>query len=145
MRTFSLLGFASFVTEGLIRTEEVRHAALKKAARLVEKEAKEVIGTYKYDWPPLAASTLAKKGADTPLLETGELRDSISHEVEDHRALIGSTDKVAVYQEFGTSRIPPRSFLGESLKRKTEEVLKAIGRHYHAHLSGAKPTDLIED
>ena len=50
---------------------------------IVEQKAKEVIGTYEYGWPPLAESTLANKTTgDSPLLETGALRDSIQHRAE---------------------------------------------------------------
>src|ERR1700723_1050701 len=100
-QTFSILGFASFLT-ALQKTEVVRHHALEKAAVIVEDEAKRVIGTYDYHWPPLAESTLRKKADDTPLLESGKLRDSISHTVESHRALIGTEEKSGLYAELGT-------------------------------------------
>jgi phage gpG-like protein len=141
-QTFSLTGFAAFVVT-LAETEHVKEHALKKAARIVENEAKRVIGTYDYGWPPLAESTLKKKAADTPLLETGELQKSIGSQVDHDRALIGSDDKVAVWQELGTKTIPPRPFLMGALVHKTKEVLEVIGRHYEAHLTGAK-TDAIE-
>jgi hypothetical protein len=44
-----------------------------------------------------------------PLLRTGEMRDSIEYVVA-----VGSDLDVAVYQELGTSRIPPRSFLASA-------------------------------
>jgi hypothetical protein len=55
---------------------------VEKACRMIEKEAKAAIGTYRYDWEPLKPETVARKArGDTPLLETGELRDSIEHVV----------------------------------------------------------------
>jgi hypothetical protein len=57
-----------------------QEVCVEKACRMVEKEAKTAIGTYRYDWPRLEPETVARKAkGDTPLLETGELRDSIQH------------------------------------------------------------------
>jgi hypothetical protein len=39
-------------------TEEV---CVEKACRMVEKEAKTAIGTYRFDWPPLQPETVARK------------------------------------------------------------------------------------
>ena len=52
-----------------------------------------------------------------PLLRTGEMRDSIGHQVDPVQLelVVGATDRTAVYQEIGTSRIPPRSFLGRAM------------------------------
>ena len=56
-------------------TEEV---CVEKACRMVEKEAKAAIGTYRFDWPALQPETIARKTTgDSPLLETGELQASI--------------------------------------------------------------------
>jgi phage gpG-like protein len=94
---------------------------------IVEKGSKEAIGTYEFGWPPLAESTLEKKAADTPLLETGAMRDSIRHEVEGDTARIGSDLDYALYQEVGTSRIPPRSFLMQSAVHHRDEIVQEIG------------------
>ncbi len=104
---------------------------------LVEAQAREVIGTYNYGWPELAASTQADRvaqgyPADEPLLRTGELAASISHKVEDVgpvvQGLVYSDDIVALWQEMGTSRgIPPRSFLMGSLVRAIPEMERIYG------------------
>jgi hypothetical protein len=96
-----------------------------------EEKAKEAIGTYVFGWPQLAESTLARKSADTPLLETGAMRDSISHRAElspeGAEGVVYSDDKTALYQELGTSRgIPPRSFLYQSLLRCDPEIEAAF-------------------
>jgi hypothetical protein len=57
--------------------EELGPAIIRKACAMVCTEAKRVIGTYDYDWPQLSPETLARKFFNTPLLETGEMRDSI--------------------------------------------------------------------
>lgn len=100
---------------------------LEEAARVVETEAKRVIGTYDYNWPPLAELTLKRKAADTPLLETGAMRNSISHVVEGKSAFVGSNSEIALFQELGTVRIPPRSFLLQAALHKEHEIREAIG------------------
>ena len=136
MREFSLAGFVAFLPSLALEVEHANHSALEKAAQIVEEEAKRVIGTYDYNWPPLAESTLKNKAADTPLLETGEMRDSIEH-VSDHKeAQIGSNNDKAVWQELGTRTIPPRSFLAGALQHKAEEVVDIIGRDITKALAG---------
>lgn len=135
MTDFNLTGFAAFL--GTVAAEMHHHEAkaLEAAAVIVETEAKAVIGTYRYGWPPLAESTLKKKGADTPLLETGAMRDSIQHIVlGHHEAHVGSDDQNAVYQELGTKTIPPRSFLMGAAMHKEHEVVEVIGRTVSARL-----------
>jgi phage gpG-like protein len=104
------------------------HDGLEEAAKIVEAESKRVIGTYDYGWPPLAESTLKRKAADTPLLETGELRDSITHSMEGKSAFVGSNSQIAVWQELGTTRIPPRSFLLQAALHKEREICEAVGK-----------------
>lgn len=141
MREFSLLGFAAF-TAGMVATvEHAKHHALEEAAKIVETEAKRVIGTYDYGWTPLAASTLAKKAADTPLLETGEMRDSIEHTIDGDTAYVGSNNDKAVWQELGTvgpHPIPPRSFLVGAAQHKAHEIVKETGHKVVAALKGSK-------
>jgi phage gpG-like protein len=139
MKTFTLTGFASFLATLPLEIKHADHQALEKAARIVEAEAQRVIGTYDYGWLPLAPSTLAKKAADTPLLETGQMRDSIEHVSTDKEACIGSNSDKALWQELGTKKIPPRSFLQGALHAKTDEVVKVIGRQIHGALIGEVP------
>jgi phage gpG-like protein len=94
-----------------LELEVVGHAAIAAACQMIADEAKRVIGTYDYGWPSLAPSTLAKKSADTPLLETGKMRASIEWNASGNTGAVGSNSDVAVFQELGTSRIPPRPFL----------------------------------
>jgi HK97 gp10 family phage protein len=127
MTEFSLTGLATFLTEAMVEMDHAKHEALEKAAKIVEDGSKKAIGTYEFGWPPLAESTLEKKAADTPLLETGAMRDSIRHEVEGDTARIGSDLDYALYQEVGTSRIPPRSFLMQSAVHHRDEIVQEIG------------------
>ena len=120
----------------------VQHEILEDACKIVEEEAKRVIGTYDYQWTPLAESTKrdrVSKGfpADEPLLRTGELRDSISHEVVSHdTAYVGSPSKIALYQELGTKTIPPRSFLGGAARAKEEEIHELGAKGLHKAITG---------
>lgn len=122
--------FANFlITE--IDIELTQHVALEKACQMVEDSAKDAIGNYIFDWPHLQPATIARKAqGDTPLLETGELRDSISHVVYPEHGYgdVGSNDPVAKYQELGTSRIPPRSFLGSAARAREHEIVEMIGK-----------------
>jgi hypothetical protein len=143
-------------------TEEV---VIERACKMVEKEAKRVIGTYDYGWTPLAESTKADRVAhgfpeDEPLLRTGELRDSIGHvsgrEGGVATGYVGTNDPVAKYQELGTSRIPSRSFLGEAAMHKEAAIHRMAGRAvigtfhagelYHAlHLAKESIEKLVDE
>lgn len=116
------------------------HEALEQAAIIVEKEAKRVIGTYDYDWPALKPETVARKTTgDAPLLETGEMRDSIEHRVGEGEAFVGTNNKKAIYHELGTKTIPPRSFLAGAGMHKKEEIHELTGRVMAAAISLNKP------
>src|ERR1700730_9906020 len=93
-----------------------QEVCVEKACRMVEKEAKTAIGTYRFNWPPLEPETVARKAkGDTPLLETGELRDSIEHVVVREGAevvgYVGTNNPIAKYHELGTRTIPRAPFL----------------------------------
>ncbi|KAA0686006.1 hypothetical protein DTW90_34535 [Neorhizobium sp. P12A] len=143
---FTLDSMAAFLTEMAVHMPMAEHNALAAAAQVVETEAKAEIGHYQgaagpfAAWAPLKPETIAQKAnGDTPLLETGEMRDSIGTVIQEHEAYVGSDDDKAVWQELGTSRgIPPRSFLGGAAARKSGEVRDIIGREMHAALVKAE-------
>lgn len=124
-------GAAFFTGLGLL-LEHRNHEALQESAELIRDEAKRVIGTYDYGWPPLADKTVERKGADTPLLETGEMRDSIECAVHGHVAIVGTDDPKAKFHELGTVHVPPRSFLRGAAMAKEHEVKEICG-HKLAH------------
>jgi hypothetical protein len=103
---------------------------LDKVGELAETMAVHYIGTYQTGWPHLAESTLAKKSADTPLLETGEMRDSITRELDplELAVTVGSKSKIALWQEMGTSRIPPRPFLSLAMHRSLPFAQETFGK-----------------
>jgi hypothetical protein len=142
--------FAAFETNLHLAGE----ALLFDWAATVQKRAKELIGSYKNPaWPQLAESTQADRErqgfpADEPLLRTGELRDSIGAFVEMHgaggRAVVGSNDPVAEWQELGTSRIPPRSFLLAAALDSEKEIARMARKYVHmAWVSAGRDNELL--
>lgn len=112
--------------------EGPKRSAMEKACVILEDSAKEAIGTYEFGWPPLGEAAIAKHG-DTPLLDTGALKGSITHEVESGElAYVGTDVEYAKYQEFGTSKIPPRPFLGGALAAKGQEAADCFAAEVHA-------------
>jgi hypothetical protein len=151
MPTNGIWGLAEFA----LHLKEIEHD-MKEASRLIVRqacvmvatEAKRVIGTYDYGWPQLAPSTLEKKSANTPLLETGEMRASIewstSHDgMEGH---VGSNNDKAVWQELGTAKIPPRSFLAGALHHEAPAIVKMAGKVARATIApgGLHGSELME-
>lgn len=122
----NLLGLA-VAFAGIAKELHNHSEGLEKAAQLVETEAKSAIGSYRYNWPPLGPTAVAKHG-DTPLLDTGALRESIEHVVEGNSAFIGTNSEIAFWQTHGTSRgIPPRPFMMPAAIAKEHEIVEAIG------------------
>lgn len=139
MREFeSVALFAEHLLTLEVAIAATTHRALEKAARIVEKDAKGQIGSYQeaagpfQDWAELAESTKedrVRKGytENDPLLRDGKLRDSITHEVEVHEAVIGSKSDIAAYQEFGTPTIPPRPFMGPAVFKNKGKIQRILG------------------
>lgn len=146
--------FGAFAAHLLVRkaaTVEMLHLGLKHIAHSIEKTAKEELGVYQPEvgpfpaWPELAESTKDDRVAqgypeNEPLLREGTLRDSISHEVKGLEAAIGSTSDIAVYQELGTEKIPPRPFLGPAAFRNKDTIIKTTAIAAVAGISGGSPT-----
>lgn len=125
----------------------MEHAALEKAARAVEKRAKEKIGEYQEQigpfiaWPELAESTKEERlklgyTENDPGLRSGEMRDSIEHQVHAPEAHVGSNDDKLVWFELGTSKQPPRSVIGGAAVEKSDEIMKIVGETATAWLVG---------
>jgi phage gpG-like protein len=124
-----------------------QEAAVEKACQMVEKWAKKAIGQYLpgYNWAQLKEATQEERvrlgySANEPLLRTGELRDSIGHFVEREGAevigYVGTNDPVAKYHEYGTSRMPPRSFLGASMMAQERAIVEMTGHLFAAAMQG---------
>lgn len=133
------------------------HRGLTVGAEMVQREAKSIIGQEEVSqagpfqaWAPLAPSTVEEKtalgytgriSATDPLYRTGELRASITHKVEGHTAVVGSDDPVAEYQEFGTARIPPRSFLGRAAFVESAAIVNQLGTRVAWAIRGLRRND----
>lgn len=146
----SLADFGAFTALALpvALLSEMRHG-MAKSAQLIETAAKREIGEYQPAagafpaWAELAESTKADRVAkgfseDEPLLRTGDLRDSIKHEVSEFEAVIGSESDIAAYQEFGTDKIPPRPFMGPALFNNSERIAKILGAAVAIGVSGGQ-------
>jgi phage gpG-like protein len=139
-QVFTHEGFAEFLTHCAEKGKQ-NHPGLELCAQIVEQTAKAEFGEYQLAagdfpaWAPLVESTLEQKEKlgyappDNPLLREGELRDSISHEVEDNTATIGSDNAIMVYHEFGTSKMAMRPVLGPALFRNLE-IIEAVLGHF---------------
>lgn len=114
------------------------HKALDAACRVIERDAKRQIGHYQDEvggfpaWAELADSTEEEKARlgfplGAPLLRTGELRDSIEHEVSGLEGVVGSKSDIAAYQEFGTATIPARPFIGSAAFKSRAAVERILG------------------
>lgn len=145
-RSFTLDEFAHFFTAEIAahRVKEANAVALETVAKMIEAEAKRAIGTYLFDWPQLSEATQAdreRKGfaPNEPLLRTGEMRDSISHQIIEPGKLaeVGSTSDVALYQEMGTSTIPPRPFLLPSVLYLEGPIKKVVSEIIGSAIAGA--------
>lgn len=146
MRAFptiqNFVGFLGHVAAGISKAE---HRGLDKAGALIEAEARKKIGLENEGWAPLAPSTIERKtaaghvgriSATDPLFATGELRASLSHEVKDRAVYIGTPDHVGVYQEIGTSRIPPRPFLSAAAHEHGAQAAKLAGHEVALAVAG---------
>ncbi|WP_298291426.1 hypothetical protein [Thiomonas sp.] len=143
MRTYQSFGaLARALTRASEALPAAYTAAMATGAQIVAEDARERIGSYQDGWPHLAPSTVAEKtrlgyagvpleggdGGDNPLLRTGEMRDSIKTEATPRGFIVGSTDPVLGYQEFGTRTIPPRPVLGPALQHSLPAVGAVIGK-----------------
>jgi hypothetical protein len=126
MKTLTVQQFINHLERAVTRAPVVAAVALTETMEAVAVEAKAYIGHEMPGWPALAPSTVAEKerlgytghlSPTDPLLRTGEMRESISAEVDavTLTGVVGSTDPVAVFQELGTPHIPPRPFLSTAM------------------------------
>lgn len=131
-------------------------AAVATSAVKVQSSAKSKFGTYQPGvggfpaWAPLAESTIQAKeragGGEDPLIghyvhksggrAGGQLRGSILVQIGVMEATVGTNDKVGAYQEFGTSRIPPRPFLRPALYQNQGEIMTAFRKALLDTLNG---------
>ncbi|KAF1004376.1 MAG: hypothetical protein GAK28_04083 [Luteibacter sp.] len=153
MKSFDSLGDMAAHLLTMATAEAVAlHHGLEAAAEQVELTAKGEIGTYQDaigpfpGWAPLADSTEDQKArmgypAESPLLATGDMQKSITHEVQGLEAVIGTPDEKALYHELGTPRMPPRPVFGPALMHNRDRVERLIGEAAVAGILGGELTD----
>jgi HK97 gp10 family phage protein len=125
----NLLELGLVLTGVKAELEHSGHKILEQSCVLLEDSAKGAIGTYEFNWPPLKPETIARKmTGDSPLLETGALRDSITHNVDPSgkEAAVGTDLDYAKYLEFGTSKMPARPFLGGALIANEHKIGETV-------------------
>jgi hypothetical protein len=132
-RMFANIGeFTRFISAVAIAAgDDGKKEALEVMAKAITAKAKSVLGTHEYsEWPPLQPETIARKATgDSPLLETGEMRDSIGYKIirPGELAEVGSDSDVAVYMELGTQTVPARSFLALTGAKHGEAAAELAG------------------
>jgi HK97 gp10 family phage protein len=148
MKEFTSLGqFARHLATLEVAVALELRRGLDEVATAVRDKAKDEIGSYQAAigpfpaWAQLAESTVEDRVAkgyspDQPLLRSGEMRDSIGKDVSGIEATIGSTSQVAVYQELGTDKIPPRPFLGPAVLHNEALIKRILGKAFIAGLLG---------
>ena len=149
MPDMSLTQFIGHLAAFHVRQQVIMYEAMDRAAALVQREARREIGAYQNGggpfvaWAELADRTKADRVAqgfteNDPGLRTGEMRESIGRQVAHNgmQAAIGSNDDKAVWFELGTSRQPPRSFLGLAAFREERRIAEIQGRAMATTLVG---------
>lgn len=111
---------------------ELEHAPqriVETGSQVILVAARSMPGRYEKGWPRLKPETIARKArGDSPLLETGSLRDSFERSVGHHEAWIGSNNQKAIWMELGTSRgVPPRPIWG-TIEQKAGPAMRRIAR-----------------
>jgi hypothetical protein len=135
-QVFSILGFVAKLKAIDADMKITSEAIVARACQLVAEEARRVIGEGYADWPALQPETLARKIGPGPLLETGDLRDSIGWTSHGLTGEVGSNSDKAVWHELGTSRIPPRSFLAGAAQHMGPEIEKMAARAVRSVIAG---------
>ncbi len=141
---FDLAGFAAHL---LTIEKDIKHAqenTVMRGAALIQKRAQSAMGNPKngFGWPPLAESTIAqKRNGNTPLVETGSLKGSIEisgpyHEPGAVSAYVGTNHPLAAIHEFGTAKIPPRSFIGAATASAEAQIHKIAQREVAKAFAG---------
>jgi phage gpG-like protein len=133
---YSVLGFVAKLKTLELEMNVLGPAIIAHACELVAAEAKRVLGTEGYDWPALSPATLAHKMQSGMLLETGAMRASIEWNSSGNEGHVGSNSDIAVYQELGTARIPPRPFLSGAANAMEEKIHKMAAKAVMAVMLG---------
>lgn len=146
---FSVAEFAKKLLQVLHILPSAEHEALEKACKIILEEIKTMPGEYQSGagsfagWADLSEKTIRDKirggwPTPSPLLRSGDLRDSYGYKVGKGEAWVGSNSKIAVWQELGTAKgIPPRSLVGIATARHEKEIVELVGKEMFEAMTGA--------
>jgi hypothetical protein len=143
----SLAEFEAELERAVARVVPALEIGLDKVGTLAVTLAHHYPGEYQPGWAPLAESTLkdkADKGfpVPSPLLRTGEMAESYKKELElaELAVVVGSPEKKALWQEMGTSRIPPRPVVSLALANSLPYAADVFGEIAVGLLTGKRIT-----
>lgn len=148
MKEFNSFGrFGAHLAKLALIGEEVSHHITEEGAKIIEKDAKARLGEYQgyagpfNAWAELADSTKADRVAkgfpeNEPELRIGEMRDSIEISAKGNEAAVGSASEIAMYQELGTEKMPPRPSLGPAAFESKRPIGEMGARTLAAWISG---------
>jgi hypothetical protein len=141
----SLKQFEAQLAASLSRVVPSIEIGLDKVGTLALTLAGHYPGTYQPGWAPLAESTLkdkADKGfpVPSPLKRTGEMAESYKKELElaELAVVVGSPEEKALWQEMGTSRIPPRPVVATAMSNSLPYAADVFGEIAVGLLTGKK-------
>lgn len=141
----SLAEFEAELEAAITAVVPAIEVGLDKVGMLAETLAHHYPGHYQPGWAPLAESTLEDKASKgfpvpSPLLRTGEMAESYKRELEptELAVVVGSEEQNALWQEMGTSRIPPRPVLAPAMASSLPYAHDVFGEIAVALLTGKK-------
>lgn len=141
----NLLAFTEHLAKIEVSLHLAVHSALGKSLVMLQNDMKAQIGEYQeavgpyVEWAPLAETTLygwhghpgkvdlGYAPPDNPLLRDGDLRNSFTHEQNGDEGIVGSTDPIMTYHEFGTVKMPARPVVGPALFKHRKTIEDILG------------------
>lgn len=141
------------------RTPQLITKALEEVAKRIGEDAKkkvqEKFGTYQDGWPELSPATIADKIAQgwpvpSPLLRTGEMKDSIDFKVDvkpwDVIVTLFSDSEIIGFHELGTSKMPPRPAMAHIFDENKELYSRWVNEALaNACVPGSKTFNFVGD
>lgn len=129
--------YAKFLRDSEARAPGAIERVVTTVALACVEEAKDLIGHLQPGWEPLAPSTIAQKDRlgfrppdYEPLLRDGTMRDSIVGgnmgmiAANVYCGIVASPSKIALWQEMGTAKIPPRPFISKAVHEVAPAMLE---------------------
>jgi len=142
----SLQAFSRHMATLTIEERAIDTLARAGVATVLTRKVKEKIGDPARLLPPLAASTIAKKGNDLPLVDTGALKESITwRHMSPRRTVVGSTEDKAIWHELGPvhGRYPKRPFLAPTAEEENVGLFELYAKAMRAFLTRSRPEAAI--